>query len=72
MHIVIFSPLQFLCILLLKETFVQIQALEQSPKSQIPACLKHFKEFTELLVFCSQMSVVRYLPLRSCVHEGKD
>ena len=29
MHAVIFSPLQFLCILLLKERFVQVQALQQ-------------------------------------------
>ena len=27
MHAVMFSPLRFLCILLLKETFVQVQAL---------------------------------------------
>ena len=29
MHAVIFSPLWFLCILLLEETFVQVQALQQ-------------------------------------------
>ena len=28
MHAVIFSPVQFLCILLLQETFVQVQALQ--------------------------------------------
>ena len=35
MHTVSFSPLQFLCILLLEETFVQVQALQQSPGSQV-------------------------------------
>ena len=40
MHTVIFSPLSFLCILLLKETFVQVQALQHCSKgSQVPACL---------------------------------
>ena len=37
MHTVIFSPLWFLCILLLEETFVQVQALQQrvpGPRSQ--------------------------------------
>ena len=37
MPTVIFSPLSFLCILLLKETFVQVQALQQrvpGPRSQ--------------------------------------
>ena len=33
-----FSPLSFLCILLLKETFVQVQALQQLV--QVPACHK--------------------------------
>ena len=28
MHVVIFSPLEFLCILFLKEIFVQMQALQ--------------------------------------------
>ena len=28
MHVVIFSPLEFLCILFLKEMFVQMQALQ--------------------------------------------
>ena len=30
LHAIIFSPLQFLCILLLGETFVQVQVLQQS------------------------------------------
>ena len=37
MHAVLFSPLQFLCILLLEEMFVQVQALQQGvpgPRSQ--------------------------------------
>ena len=48
MHAVIFSPLQFLCILLLKKTFVQVQTLQQSvpgPRSQPVsgrlACFNH-------------------------------
>ena len=45
MYVVIFSPIQFLYILLLKERFVQVQALEPCSKdSQIPACLS--KTFT--------------------------
>ena len=35
LHTVTLSPLWFLCILLLKETFVQVQALQQSPRSQV-------------------------------------
>ena len=69
----LFFPLWSLCILLLRETFVQAQALEQrvpGPRSQPVS--NGFKELTELLVFCPQMPVVRYLPLRSCVPEGKD
>ena len=36
-HAVIFSPLEFLCILLFEEMFVQVQVLQQSVPS--PACL---------------------------------
>ena len=40
MHTVIFSPIQFLCILLLEERCVQGQALQHCSKgSQVPACL---------------------------------
>ena len=36
-HAVIFSPIQFLCILLLEEMFVQVQALQHCSKgSQVP------------------------------------
>ena len=39
MHTVIFSPLQFLCILLLEDMFVQVQALQQ----RVPGpSLSHF------------------------------
>ena len=37
-HPAIFSPLEFLCIPLLEEAFVQLQALQQSPRFQVPAC----------------------------------
>ena len=42
--LVIFSPVQFLCILLLEERYVQVQVLQQSVQgpskgSQVPACL---------------------------------
>ena len=40
-HAVIFSPIQFLCILLLEERCVQVQALQHCSKGpQVPACLK--------------------------------
>ena len=44
MHTLNFSPIQFLCILLLQERCVQVQALQQrvpgpSKRSQVPACL---------------------------------
>ena len=39
MHTAILSPIQFLCILLLKERYVQVQALKHCKRSQIPACL---------------------------------
>ena len=40
-HIVIFSPIWFLCILLLEERCVQVQALQLCSKaSHVPACLK--------------------------------
>ena len=40
-HSFIFSPLLFLCILLLKERSVQIQTLQQCNNgSQVPACLR--------------------------------
>ena len=40
MHLVIFSHIQFLCILLLEERCVQVQALQHCSKgSQVPACL---------------------------------
>ena len=40
MHAVIFSPIWFLCILLLEERCVQVRALQHCSKgSQVPACL---------------------------------
>lgn len=42
MHMVIFSPLQLLCILFLQETFAQVQTLQQrtlGPRSQPVAVL---------------------------------
>ena len=40
MHAAIFSPILFLCILLLEERPVQVQALEQCFRgSHAPACL---------------------------------
>ena len=42
MHTVIFSSIQFLCILLLEERCVQIQALQHCSRgSQVPACLSY-------------------------------
>lgn len=41
-YAILFSLLRFLCILLFKEMFVQVQALQQrvqGPRSQIMACL---------------------------------
>lgn len=35
MHAIIFNPLQFLCILMLDVTFVQVHSLQQT----VPACL---------------------------------
>ena len=37
MHTAIFSPLEFLCILLLEERFVQVQVLPKG--AQVPGCL---------------------------------
>ena len=42
-HIVNFSPIWFLCILLLEERCVQVQALQLPSKaSHVPACLKRY------------------------------
>ena len=42
MHAVIFSPIQFLCILGLEKSCVWVQALQHCSKgSQVPACLTH-------------------------------
>ena len=49
MDVVIFSPIRFLYILLLKERFVQVQALQHCSKdSQIPAY------FSKTLTLCSK------------------
>ena len=53
MHAVIFSPIQFLCILLLEEQCVQGQALQQrgpgpSKGAQVPACLTGAKKILML------------------------
>ena len=49
MCVVTFSPMQPLCILLLQESFVQVQAFQRcSEDSQIPACL------SETFTLCSK------------------
>ena len=62
MHTVIFSPLWFLCILLLDETFVQVQALQPrvpGPRSQ---------PVSESLPFFAVLSTLyTLLQLRLCV-----
>ena len=50
MRAVIFSPIQFLCILLLQERCVQVQALQRCSKgAQVPTCLNS-TSFKALLV----------------------
>ena len=66
-HAVTFSPLYFLLILLLKEMFVQVQAVQHYRKrSQVPACLSHLHALTAVhwpLVFPLKHIT---LPLFSC------
>ena len=66
---VIFSPLEFLCILLLQEMFVQVQALQQrslGPRSQ-PVLEKSFTTMV-VVMMVESLSPVQFFGLHRLQH----
>lgn len=53
MSAVIFSLLQFVCILLLKETFVQVQALQWRVQG---SSLSHLSNMSDMICICKIQS----------------